>query len=127
MKQREIKFRVWDGVNYMSKPFTLLNIQNKRIEFSTKLPVMQYAGLKDKNGKEICEGDLLKETAPRGYKYRVFAVEGGFAVNTHQDDFNKENIIFYEGLSDRQNAGWIQSCEIIGNIYENPELLNPTK
>jgi len=69
--------------------------------------LMQYTGLKDKNGKEIYEGDIVKGT-------------GG--------EFNEE--VWEAGWNeDRDFIGWSitpQNCEdgleIIGNIYENPEL-----
>lgn len=84
----------------------------------------QWTGLFDKNEEKIFVGDLLKEDSQRGNRYQVFAVDGGFAVNTHPDDFNKEVIMFYESTADMQMSGYIEgSCEIIGNIYENPELL----
>ena len=85
--------------------------------------VMQYTGLNDKDGKKIFEGDILFYES-RNQWFKVFRVGGGFAVNTHQDDFKKEKVLFYEGLSDMQNGSWISGLEIKGNIYENIELLN---
>ena len=59
MTQREIKFRVWDNVDYMSSPFTLQDIQDKKIQFTSDCHVMQFTGLLDKNGKECYEGDIV--------------------------------------------------------------------
>jgi uncharacterized phage protein (TIGR01671 family) len=86
------------------------------------IPSEQFTGLHDKNGKEIYEGDLLKEIAPRGYIYRVFGVAGGFVINSFQDEITM--LRFAEPIANMQTAGYIQEqCEIIGNIHENPELL----
>ena len=59
MKQREIKFRVWDNVDYMSTPFTLHDLQMRKVMFTQDCILMQFTGLLDKNGKEIYEGDVV--------------------------------------------------------------------
>lgn len=92
------------------------------------IKIMQYTGLKDKNGKEIYEGYLLEMRNELGYHkiFQIFYKDGGLCFNTHFDDFNKNpnEIYFYESCADMQSKGFIVQCEIIGNIYENPELLN---
>ena len=84
-------------------------------------------GLHDKNGKEIYTGDILQLKKLDGIVllYKIFCVKGGFAFNTHQDDFYKPQIeiYFYESTSDMQNSSFISTLEIIGNIFENQELL----
>jgi uncharacterized phage protein (TIGR01671 family) len=68
--------------------------------------VMQYTGLKDKNGKEIYEGDILKYHNGR---------------HSHPIEFPKD----YMWLATRMESDEVASAvEIIGNIYENPELLH---
>lgn len=68
--------------------------------------LMQFTGLKDKNGKEIYEGDLVAHNAS-AKPIDVEFIDGTF------EPFSKSDF------------GWTSTlCEIIGNIYENPELLN---
>ena len=101
---REIKFRVWDNVDYMSKPFTLHSLMGaNRTEFTSECVVMQYTGLKDKSGNEIYEGDVLELKNQRG------SLTGAMKW-------------------DETRNGWLQfepldRFEVIGNIYENPELI----
>ena len=82
--------------------------------------VMQYTGLKDKNGKEIYEGDIFLDiTSPYGKECVVIFELGSFGFKQH-GYFRS----FY-GCNKRWNAQTKESkIEIIGNIYENPELLD---
>ena len=75
--------------------------------------LMQYTGLKDKNGKEIYEGDIIRESdGDGGYIYaKVVYYKDGFMGK--EKGFEPEYPI-----SDFKNE-----TEVIGNIYENPELL----
>ena len=51
--------------------------------------------------------------------FKIFRGKGGFVFNTHQDDFKKpiDQILFTESCSDMQNAGFLETCEIEGNIW----------
>ena len=90
-----------------------------------KETVGQYTGLKDKNGKEIYEGDVVKVKLYKGEeeKYFIGKVEyfgGNFIVDA---DNNSEYHVYDLdgfGIDYRYN---LEDCEVIGNIYDNPELL----
>ena len=114
---RTIKFKVWDNVDYMSNPFTLQDLQKKKIQFTNDCKVLQFTGLTDKNGIEIFEGDIIKVQDYNGNWSRdgaevVFSNDyvGGWVISNGNQNLN---------LGTRQIY-----LEIIGNIYENPELLN---
>ena len=90
--------------------------------------LMQYTGLKDKNGKEIYEGDLVKiNNLTEKWKYgepefdwRVFVVE----YNVYTWAFN--NSYLYMPLSTYKDSGgefYDYDLEVIGNIHDNPDLL----
>ena len=88
-------------------------------EYKKAIPLF-YTGLKDKNDKEICEGDIVQ-----------FAVDvlddGTFGNNLKPNYFVLAKVIFkasayrYDWGSEAPIAH--SNCEIIGNIYENPELI----
>jgi uncharacterized phage protein (TIGR01671 family) len=110
MEQREIKFRAWDNVDYMSSPFTLMDIVHARVQFTSDTKIMQYTGLKDDSNKEIYEGDLI-----RFLNGNILWVE--WNDDTCQFQFSDGSPI---------NDGETYSIYklIIGNIYETPELLS---
>lgn len=122
--KREIKFRAWDNVDYMSSPFTLKDIQEGKIQFTEEAKIMQFTGLRDKNGKEIYEGDILELKYPLSSRdgddwddYKLIRVAITFQSGSFWftcEGFTDCNWHFYNE-SERQ---------IIGNIHENPELLN---
>lgn len=113
--ERELKFRAWvPERKFMvsGKAIPDIFIQGEDF-FGTRIPcegslipmsdciVMQYTGLKDKNGKEIYEGDVVRKLT---YPMEDFEVK-----------FEKASFTI---------AGYIPSkCKVVGNVYENPFLL----
>ena len=100
---REIKFRQWDSdEKYMSQTTT-------HIPSSEHHKVMQYTGLHDKNGTEIYENDLIIFPKGSRMEHPIQWRDGGFVWGC--------------GLGDNIDSEVAQRVEVIGNIYENPELL----
>ena len=83
-----------------------------------KVELMQSTGLKDKNGKEVFVGDIIKCT--RGCHHEVYLEKeyGGTFVGGMP-------AIYLKGI--REGYAWTGAEEILGNIYENPELLEVQK
>ena len=79
-----------------------------------EIELMQSTGLKDKNGKEVFEGDIIKCT--RGCLHEVY-IEKEYG-GTY---FGGMPAVYLKGL--RDGYAWTEHEEIVGNIYENPELL----
>lgn len=117
-----IKFRVWDNVDYMSAPFTLRDLMNRNIQFTSEAKVMEYIGAKDKNKKDVCEGDVLKYISNGVLQYRQVIWVGPeysfFTKNIHFED----DIMY--GLPWLLHNG---SVEVIGNIFQHPELVKEAK
>ncbi len=116
---REIKFRAWDTVNKIwCYSFDMSFIGDGDCLFRENLIPVQYTGLHDKNGKEIYEGDIVS------WLHRSEMGEG--------DNQDSMTVKWEEGEDDwgryRMEGFRIPyvECEVIGNIYENPELLNVT-
>lgn len=128
---REIKFRAWnkekkimvyknedgsscfwDGVDASS--VELINCElNSEINRS-EYEFMQYTGLKDKNGVEIYEGDIVKAYCHGEYVIgKIIYEHCGFTINVmNNEELEYGRIIILETF-----------VEVIGNIYDNPELI----
>lgn len=120
---REIKFRAWDG-EQMHKAFDLTQNPIYWWKDNFDYPLMQYTGLKDKNGVEIYEGDILSSSGGYGgdligsVYWGVLSDTDGWSHGAYQCW-----VCDGESLFDLAGANSDASCEVIGNIYENPELL----
>ena len=109
---REIKFRVWDkNKKQMFYPDDFGNkIKLPGEDVNKKYSIyMQYTGLKDKNDKEIYEGDIIEFN--NKLKLIVYWDNGGFALK------NLTN------TAEIPLVDIIRPIKVLGNIYENPELL----
>ena len=119
---REIKFRAWDKVlNRWCKGGLCIRVDGDACD-SDRYELMQYTGLKDKNGVEIYEADILRVangSINGQIGFRTYAVE-------HKPKgFNLPYFCWNNDGSD--DSGWSHYCEVIGNVYENPELLETGK
>ena len=118
---RDIKFRAWqkDGTKMIDlqkiTPLILSHDQDGVfLPFHKDIYIMQYTGLKDKNGVEIYENDLIKGDL---YDSRL---------PTMGEVVFDEHFSFYANKNEAGNTPLhrITNIKIIGNIYENPELVD---
>lgn len=138
---RDIKFRGWDSVNEVMLPVESINFRERYVSLDEgdnsltdtleMIVLMQYTGLKDKNGKEIYEWDIL----------RCKCLKKGCLNSCEKEAFEYKNSLI-EWWKSGCNLGYrlrdskgktimikpthlnTMEVEVIGNIYENPELLN---
>ncbi|MGL5328880.1 MAG: YopX family protein [Peptostreptococcaceae bacterium] len=132
---REIEFRAWEKNLKEIIPVDDINFKTNMINTSTawrkfdEVELMQYTGIKDKNGVEIYEGDILtcdyypfKDDGKPNYNAEVFWSEDSlqFCIQLHCVNPNKRGISdgMCEALMDRLDSNEKCEFEVIGNIYQ---------
>ena len=119
---RTIKFRWWDKVEDEMIDWDQISpLGQEDFTEETELRAMQFTGLKDSDGDDIYEGDILS------YGKYTGSVELRGEDCTHIVEFNEETASF-ESYAIKEKVKHLCSIDnlesiVIGNIYENPELL----
>ena len=130
---KETKFRAWDSINKIwIDPFKLILMRCGSVQSVESLDgeiygthqvfLNQYTGLKDRNGKEIYEGDVVErkeETCAHGVE------AANYIVIWSDDDIGFKLKTIYSPIFVKDAAVSVfleDDSEIIGNIYENPKL-----
>ena len=124
---REIKFRMWhkkskkmfdvESINFKDRSLNMWNsVMYTLSTFSLDdVILMQYTGLHDKNGKEIYEGDIVVDKEDE--------VMGEITWNEEEASFYF-SILYENGTYEEEKLNdWASVLEVIGNVYDNPELL----
>jgi len=127
---KEIKFRFWDKNEkiFVQRPGNVVMLGDGKIfndwrEFedyveSESLIIMQYTGLKDMNGKEVYEGDMVLD-----HSWLYPREEDAIIVSWDEKKCGFVPFNFYNSRLDVYKAEeCLYNYEVIGNIYENPEL-----
>ncbi len=129
---REIKFRAWDrDKNNMLDPgYISLDGSGLQSYFNEAeelwyhndidIILLQYTGLKDKNGKEIYEGDILDRNDKLLCVVTFEDGKFGWNIRYKNPELNQRQDYFGRSYANQEEAS---KLEVIGNIYENPELL----
>lgn len=130
---REIKFRAWDKKNkewiangdvmdlYYSASVNCFMFDNDNYDLCKDIVFVQFTGLKDKNGKEIYEGDIVLQWD--GIKGEIT-----FEKYVTDNGANEDMLGWVLSTPEKNYAFDPQTStayEIIGNVWENPELLDP--
>ena len=136
---REVKFRAWlkrrrtkimckvTMINFDLKSVYLLD-HERGVELGwydfNEIELLEYTNLKDKNGVEIYEGDVVESQLGIKYEVCFFEPSGAFGAITNYPYYDHKWFDDFSNMCVINNQETYKSLEVIGNIYENKELLN---
>lgn len=145
---RDIKFRVWDDTYKYMNYKVLVGMWGENVfddenysacseyvypenvdykcephwthfePYMKDIYLMQYTGLHDKNGKEIYEGDILK------INFNIHKIEGYLYLSLTEEEREQRYYLTAVSIPDFYREPLSDDYEVIGNIYENKELLD---
>jgi len=119
-EQRELEFRAWDGTGMMSIHDYRGNVSTFFAMHESDHPIMQWTGLVDKTGRDIYEGDVIaNESYSRVVEFKPNA--GSFRM-AHIHMLYRQP---FEDIWQPMEQAYINEfgLEVIGNVFENPELI----
>jgi len=130
---RDIKFRAWYESEERMIPWGELEVDEElshilNDDLADVSPAMQFTGLEDKNGVEIFEGDIF----PNHFSSKILGVVRFGEYTSMNDDNHGGHVGFFIDWNDgnllrKDLAYWIKVSHVIGNIHENPELMEVSK
>jgi len=133
MQNRIYKFRAWDDLNKIMRENVFIRGdvifaphgggENEIIGVEPMVKLMQFTGLKDKHGKKIYFGDIL-QTSNDNPEFDIWTSKDyGYAICYEDPDELGVRFKNWYPTTEEESVYNFQFVEIIGNIYQNPELL----